>query len=82
MKHEFSATFEREKFNGKFVGKGDLHNIVNCLCNLQSHNVFQFIIYYRLFNVDGKDTDQPHLDGSPNPVLIRENNLNPISHPV
>ena len=40
MKHEFSETFERDKFDGKFVHKGELHNIVNHLCNSQSHIVF------------------------------------------
>ena len=34
VKHDFSETFEREKLDGKTVGKGELHNIVTCLCKL------------------------------------------------
>ena len=27
VKHDFSETFERDNFDGKFVGKGELHYI-------------------------------------------------------
>ena len=55
---------------------------VNHLLKLQSHNVLQFIIYYRLFYAGGKATYQPRVGGSPNPEFIRENNLKEILHPV
>ena len=32
--------------------------------------------------MDGKASDQPSVDGSPNPEFIRENNLKVILHPV
>ena len=70
VKHDFSETFEREKLDGKTVGKGELHNIVTCLCKLQFHSVFDFILYFYLFYTDDKATDQPRVEGSPNPVLI------------
>ena len=47
VKNYFSETFEREKFDGKTVGKGELYNIVTRLFKLQSHNVFEFILYFR-----------------------------------
>ena len=31
VKHDFSEAFERNKFDGKFVGKGESHNIVTRL---------------------------------------------------
>ena len=52
-KYDFSDTFERDKFDGKFVGKGELHYIYNRLCKLQSHNVFNFflIVFYFIMMV-------------------------------
>ena len=40
VKHDFREVFEREQFDGKFVGKGEFIIFVNRLCKLQSHNVF------------------------------------------
>ena len=31
VKHDFSNTFERDKFDGRFLGKFELHHIVNFL---------------------------------------------------
>ena len=31
VKHDFSETFERDKLDGKYIGKGELHNIVTSL---------------------------------------------------
>ena len=77
-KHEFSEKFERERFCGGFVGKGELHNIVNCLCKLQSQNVYFFLFYFCLYFSGGKVTDQSRVDSSPNPEFIPENNLKHI----
>ena len=40
VKYDLSETCEREKFNGICFDKGELHNLINCLCKLQSHNLF------------------------------------------
>ena len=40
VKNDFSEVFERDKFNGKFVGKVQLHNLVTLLLKLQYCNVF------------------------------------------
>ena len=55
---------------------------VNCLCKLQSNNIFRFILGYCLFYANDKATYQTCADGSPNTDFTRENNLKPISHPV
>ena len=55
---------------------------VNHLYKLQSHNVFQFLLYYRLFYANVKATDQPRVDSSQNPEFIRDNHLKTILHPV
>ena len=55
---------------------------VNCLCKLQSNNIFRFVLGYCLFYANDKATYQPCADRSPNTEFIRENNLEPISHPV
>ena len=31
VKHDFSETFQRDRFDGRFVGKGEWHNLVNFL---------------------------------------------------
>ena len=31
VNHDFSETFNMEKFDGKCFGKGELHNLVTCL---------------------------------------------------
>ena len=49
VKYDFNETFEREKFDGDFFGKGDLHYTINRLCKIKSHNVFDFffiIVYF------------------------------------
>ena len=81
VKHDFSETFEREEYNRKTVGKGELHNIVTRLWKLWSQNVFEFILYYHLIYTDDKATDQPRVNVSQNPAFVRENNLKPIFHP-
>ena len=68
--HELSEKLERDNFYGKFVGKGDLHNLVNSLCKLQSHYVFKFLLYYHLFYAYEKATDWSRVEDSPNPVFI------------
>ena len=40
VNHEFSETFQSKEFDGKSVGKGERHNLVNHLCKLQSQDVF------------------------------------------
>ena len=82
VKHDFGGTFYRYQFNGKTVGKSELHNLVTRLCKLNSHNFFDFLLYFHLFYTDGKYMDHPRLNGSTNPLFIRENNLKPISYPV
>ena len=82
VKHEFSETFEREQLDGKTVGKGEFHNLVNSLCKIQYHNLFEFIIYLYLFYTYGKATDQPRANSSLSPEFIKENNLKPTLHPV
>ena len=51
-----------------------------------SFNFFFVIVYFiqivRLFYADVKATEQPRVDGSPNPEFIRENNLKAVSYPV
>ena len=81
-KHDFSDTFEREKFDGETVGKSTFNNLVTPLCRLQSHHFFDFLLYFHLFYIDGKTMDQPRVNGSPNPALIREHNLKPTLRPV
>ena len=67
---------------GKFVGKGEWHNLVNTFCKLQSQNVFYFILYYHLFYTYGKAVDKPRVDDVQNPVFMGEKILKPIFHPV
>ena len=55
---------------------------VNCLCKIQSHNVFKFLILYRLFYRNGKAKYQPCVHSSPNPEFIREKILKVVLHPV
>ena len=50
LNYNFIEIFERNKFDGKFVGKGEWHNLVNCLIKFQSHNVFKFFLYYNIFS--------------------------------
>ena len=65
-----------------FFGIGEWHIHVNCLCKLQSHNVFYFLLCYNLFYTCGKAMDQPRVDNSPNTVFIQEKVLKPILYPV
>ena len=64
-KHDFSETFERDKVDGKTVGKGEFNIFVTRLCKLQSEIFFEFIIYFNLFYTDGKAANQSHMEGSP-----------------
>ena len=40
VKHDFSETFEREKFDCKIVGKGEWHNLVDRSFKPYPRNVF------------------------------------------
>ena len=72
----------RSSFMVGGVVKGEFHNLFTRLWKLHSHNVFDFILYFRLFYTYSKDTDQPRVNGNPNPEFIQENNLKPKFHPV
>ena len=52
------------------------------LCKLQSHYVFLFILYYRLFFAVAKANNETCVDGSPNPEFTRENNSKTILNQV
>ena len=82
QKHVFRETFEREKVDGDFFGKGEWDNLVNRLCKFQSHNFFYFIICYPLFYTNVKAMDHLRVENSPNPVFMWENNLKTILYPV
>ena len=82
MTHDFSETFDKEKFDGITVGKCEFHNLVTRLCKLQCHNFFDLLPYCQLFYTDGKATDQPRVNGSPNSAFIREKKLKPTLNPV
>ena len=56
--------------------------ILLLICANFSLNVFDFFLYFRLFYTYGKATDQPHVNGSPNPEFIHKKNLKPTLHPV
>ena len=60
VKYDYSDTFERREFDGETVGKDESHNLVTCLCKLQSHNVFDFLLYFHVFYTYGKAMDHPH----------------------
>ena len=51
---------------------------VNCLCKVQSQNVFLFLLYYRLFYADEKAIDQPRVYRSQDPDFTREKILKTI----
>ena len=74
VKHEVNNTIERDKSDGDFMVKVSCIIFVNCLCKLQSHNFFQFIICYCLFYANDKATYQPCAYSSTNPKFIRNNN--------
>ena len=64
------------------VGKGKFNNVVTILCKLQSHNIFDSLLYFHLFYTVGKATDNPRVNIIPNLELIRETNFNPNLYPV
>ena len=82
VKHEFSDTFDRERLNGKTLRKVEFNNFVTLVCKIQSHNFFEFLLYFHLFYTYDKAKYQPRVNGSPNTAFIRENKLKPTSHPV
>ena len=82
VKHDFSETFERDKLDGKTVGKGEFHNLVTSLCKIQYHNLFGFIIYFHLFYTYGKATDQTCANISLSPEFIQDKMFKPTPHPV
>ena len=71
VKHDFSETFDREKPDGKTVGKGEFNYFVTRLCKLQSCKFLDLLIYFQLFYTYGKAKDQPRLNGSSNKAFIR-----------
>ena len=72
VNHDLSETFERERFNGKIVRKGEFNNLVTCLFKLQSHKFFDFLLYFHLFYTYGNATYQPRVNGSPNTEFLQE----------
>ena len=55
---------------------------VNFFWKIKSHNIFYFLLYYRLFYSDGKTTYQTCVEDSPNTEFIREKVLKAISYSV
>ena len=53
--------------------KGEFNNFVTHFCKLHSHNFFHFLLYFHLFYTDGKATDQPCVNDSPNSELVKGN---------
>ena len=81
VKHDLSEKFDREKFNGKTVGKCEFNDFETRWFKLQYHNFFDFLLYFHLFYIYGKATDQPRMNISSNPTFAREIKLNPTLYP-
>ena len=58
-KHDFSENFERDKFDGKTVDKGEYNDFVTRLFKIQSHNLFEFCLHFHLIYTYGKTMSQP-----------------------
>ena len=80
VNRELSQKFEREKFGWVKVGRGEFHNLVTRLCKLQSHNFFDFLLYFHSFYTYTTAIHEPCVIGCTNLVFIRENNLKLTLH--